>query len=44
MIDKIVTEYFGKLKWFILNIDIDMRITEGYEIKVILVVLLFKNN
>ncbi|KAK7319879.1 hypothetical protein RJT34_04607 [Clitoria ternatea] len=43
IIDEIVAEYAGKLKCFILNTDTDMQIAEDYEIKVVPVVLLFKN-
>ncbi|KAG6421879.1 hypothetical protein SASPL_118438 [Salvia splendens] len=43
VIDEISTEYSGRLKCFLLNVDTDSQIAEDYDIKAVPVVLLFKN-
>ena len=43
LIDEIATDYTGRLKCFVLNTDTDLEIAETYKIKVVPVVLLFKN-
>ncbi|KAL8541401.1 hypothetical protein ACS0TY_002604 [Phlomoides rotata] len=43
VIEEIATEYSGKLKCFLLDVDSDSLIAENYEIKAVPVVMLFKN-
>lgn len=43
VIEEISTEYSGKLKCFLLDVDSDSQVAENYEIKAVPVIMLFKN-